>query len=375
MDAKDKIAKARATLVLDNPFFGALALRMDTKEVGKDITETMATDGIRVVYNADYVDKLTLKQTVGVMAHEVLHIATEHHLRRKEREIQKWNVACDYAINDVLVQDKFELPDGALTGWGKDEPAEEIYKKLQSPPPQSGGGGIGDVMDMPGSGPGGQATQAEKDQASAEMKIAIAQAAQTARACGKLSANMERLVGEVLEPQLDWKELLRQFIDRNAKNDYAWYPPNRKYVYMGIYLPSVRSETLGKIAVIVDTSGSISSQEINDFAGEISGILESHRGSAKVIYCDAGVDSAEDFEFDDLPLKLNPTGGGGTDFRPGFEYIDEHMTEPPPCAVYLTDGWCNSYPEPPSYPVLWVCTEDRFEPPFGEVLFINQERN
>lgn len=373
MNASDKVSKARATLVLDNPFFGSLALRVEPKEV--DFIETMATDGISVVYNKNYVNSLTLKQTIGVMAHEVLHIATEHHLRRKDREPDKWNVACDYAINDVLIQDGFDLPDTDCKNWGADEPAEEIYKKLKDPPPQGGGGGIGDVMDMPGSGPGGKATQAEKDQASAELKIALAQAAQTARSCGKLSANMERLVGEVLEPKLDWKELLRQFIDRNAKNDYAWYPPNRKYVYLGLYLPSVRSETIGKLAVIVDTSGSIGSHEIDEFAGEISGILESHRGSAKVIYCDAKVDSAEDFEFDDLPLKLHPTGGGGTDFRPGFRYVDEHMDVPPPCAVYLTDGWCDDFPDPPPYPVMWVCTEDHFEPPFGEVLFLNEGDN
>jgi len=374
MNAKDKISKARVTLVLDHPFFGSLALRLPMI-ARNDLCPTMGTDGRDIFYNSDFVDSISIDETIGVIVHEIMHVALEHHLRRNDRHPALWNIACDFAENDIILQDGFVLPGGSLSGRGVDMTAEEIYKTLPDPIKiDIDVCAWGEVRDMPGSD-GSPATAEEIARASAEMKIAVVQAAQAARQYGNLSAGLERMVGEVLHPCLPWRSILRRFVSDANRDEYTWSPPNRRYVHMGLYMPSPRNETMGRIAIIVDTSGSISDHEVNEFAAEITDIMTAYRSSATVIYCDSEVAGHEEFTADDLPLRLHPRGGGGTDFRPGFRFIDEEMVEPPACAVYMTDGDCDTFPgAPPEYPVLWAVTGagEEFAPPWGQVLRLSQ---
>jgi predicted metal-dependent peptidase len=135
-----------------------------------------------------------------------------------------------------------------------------------------------------------------------------------------------------------------------------------------LYLPSLYSEELGTVVIAVDTSCSISNREIDQFGAEVSAILEEFDTTAHVVYCDTDVQWTETFSQRDLPLKLHPKGGGGTDFRPPFEWVEDRQMEPC-CLVYLTDLECSRFPEEPSYPVLWVVVGDYRQPvPFGEVL-------
>ena len=158
----------------------------------------------------------------------------------------------------------------------------------------------------------------------------------------------------------------------SVPSDYTWSPPNRRYIYSGLYLPSVHREGIGQLVVALDTSSSIRQQELEEFAAEISAISDQAQPEAiRVLYCDEVVNSTQEFRYSE-PIKLEPMGGGGTNFRPVFEWVDAQNLSPA-CLIYLTDLECDSYPDTvPSYPVLWV-TNSRRTAPFGETLRITTE--
>jgi predicted metal-dependent peptidase len=157
-------------------------------------------------------------------------------------------------------------------------------------------------------------------------------------------------------------------VENAARNDYSWNPPNRRYVHAGLYLPSVKNEELPEIVIAVDTSGSISQGELDQFAAEVSAVLQDFDTLVTLVYCDAAVSGIQELSRFDLPLVLTPTGGGGTDYRPVFDLVGERSMEPA-CLIYLTDLECINYPVPPDYPVLWVSTRTgKRVPPFGEVV-------
>lgn len=374
MTVKDKITKARAGLILDRPFFGSLALRL--RLVEDPTCKTAWTDGKHMGYNHKYIESLTLNQCKGLIAHEVMHNALAHNLRKGPREHGKWNIACDYAIDPLLIEDKMDVPDATINQAWRDMSAEEIYNNI--PDQQGGGGGNGNEQPQGGCGEVRQAknddgsplTESQIQQQEQQTKIAVIQAAQQEKSlkAGKLSAGIQRLIDEILEPKADWKTILRIFVDQSAKTDYSWIKPNVRYLQSGFILPSLKSEELKPVVVAVDTSGSISKDDVNQFAAEISDILSEYQTSCTVIYCDTKVAHVEEFSSDDLPLQLNPKGGGGTDFREPFKYVEDNNLEPS-CLIYLTDLCCSSYPEEPEYPTLWAQIGNyQKNVPFGEVI-------
>ena len=417
-----KLTRSRVRLLLSQAFFGTLALRL--KLVPGNLP-TMATDGSRIVYNPSFVDQLKPAELEGTLAHEVLHCALGHHCRRGERDPELWNQAADFAINPILLGNGFTLPAGALVDPAFNNlSAEEIYARLlqrsgggaapkqeqqqanagggtaggpqetQGPgtpapkagsPDQSQGGGTKDRVPNPEPmRPGGfgevwdatdehghPASPAEKCRQEHEWSIAAEQALRSAKACGHQPAGVERPLNESRESRQDWRAILRDFVAATTPSDYRWTPPNRRYIASGLYLPSVERRGLGEIVIAVDTSGSIGSLELEQFAGEISAISEEAKPEAiHVVYCDAAVQAAQQFEPSEA-VRLEPKGGGGTDFRPAFEWVAENDIAPV-CLIYLTDLCCNSYPEAPEYPVLWV-TDSRRTAPFGETIRITPE--
>ena len=369
-EALKKLTKARAGLILDNPFFGSLALRLQL--VADPECETAWTDGQKLGYNPDFILGLSLDVTKSLIAHEVMHCACAHHVRRGSREPIKWNQAGDYAINGILQNSGFKIPAEWLTDARfTDMASEEIYNLLPDPDPGSGGGPgeVRDGKDQHGK-PLPPPSQAQEEQS---WKVAMTQAAQQAKACGNLPADLARLVDSIVHPKLNPYEILRQFLEMSARNDYAWTPPNRRYLAQGFYLPSLRSEELPEIVIAVDTSGSVSEDDLAQFAAEISGILEAYDTKITVLYCDHALNGEPQiFTREDLPLTLQARGGGGTDFRPPFRWIqNQELT--PACLIYLTDLCCSAYPCDPGFPVLWAkIGQWSFDPPpFGDVIEID----
>lgn len=398
--AADKLIRARTQLLLNQPFFGTLCVRL--KLVPDAAFPTMATNGQCVVYNPEFVEKLTAAELEGVLAHEVLHCALAHHCRRGTRKPDRWNEACDYAVNPILIENGMTLPAGVLVnpafaGLG----AEEIYARLreecesetdsQRQPDSQGGssghganaphdsgreqlgnrpGGFGEVLDATDDD-GAPACQAETSRQEHEWQIAAEQALQSAKACSRTPAAVERVLTRVRQSIQDWRAILRDFIAALDPSDYSWTPPNRRYVAMGLYLPSIIRTGIGEIVIAVDTSGSIGSEELQQFAAEITAISgEARPEQIHVLYADAAVQGTTTFGPGD-PVELQPIGGGGTDFRPAFEWVAEQGLAPK-CLIYLTDLCCRSYPDVPEYPVLWV-TDSQREAPFGETLQIRSD--
>lgn len=360
MTSLEAITKARVRLLIEHPFFGVLALKLTPRE---DLTcPTMWVNGVTLGYNPAFVGALPKDELLGVMAHEVMHIAFAHHLRRQERNQSLWNYAADGAVNPVVLKSGFKLPAGAVSGFKSTDYAEDIYNRLKNKGLTASNIGCGEVRD----GAGSDGSEADRARAEAEVKIAVAQALQHAKAEGKLPGHLERLMSDWLEPRVDCAEFLRRFIEQSAKNDYQWFPPNRRYVHQGLYLPSVRSNELPEVVLAIDTSGSIGEQELREFGGIVSDILAQFETTCTVIYCDTRVTNVDVVQSHDLPLQLNMKGGGGTDFKPPFQWLVAHDKQPK-CLLYLTDGYCSSFADEPDYPVLWVLSADTvFNPPYGE---------
>ncbi len=434
-NAHKKVIRARASLVLDHPFFGHLALRMKLKE--DSTCDTAWSDGRTLAYNPFYVNMLPGDKLKGLMGHVVMHPACRHHLRRNGREAGMWNMACDYAINWILLEAGLNLPDGYLDDPAlRGKTADDIYLHLkterdrqraddqkrtvekqsmeageevdapeitdqdnrmrregeskkgdadsmeaetfESDSPdeeretldQGDPGRSGEVRDAPSAeeDAGGMGEETAEE---SQWRINLAQAASRARSMGDLPAGLARMIASLLSPKLNWRELLHRFIQASARCDYAWMPPNRRYIHQNLYLPAMRSTDLPEVVVAVDTSGSVSAHELDQFAAELSAILETCAETVHLLYCDTRVARARTVQRQDLPLILDPIGGGGTDFRPAYDWVAQQGIHPL-CMIYLTDLACNRFPPAPPYPVLWACTgEESTSPPFGECISIN----
>ncbi len=402
--ATARLTKARTSLLLEHPFFGALLFRLKFEEsFGVPI---MATDGVSLQYSAAGIAELSTAELVGVLAHEVLHPALQHHTRRGGRDLRLWNVACDYAINPLLVDAGLTLPPSALLDDRfRGMSAEQIYSLLarerdesaagsgssnsssragsqpgnkQSDPTGSEQGssqapetpgGFGQVLDAPNPDqPGAPATPDQLREQEREWRVAVQQAHTSAKMAGKCPLGLDRALEQSEEASVNWKEALRRCYSETLATDYTWARPNRRFIGAGVYLPAIRKEGVGELAIAVDCSGSISNRTLSLFAAEISALIEeNHPERVHVLYFDAAVQKVEVYEFGQ-PVSLSPKGGGGTEFGPVFEYLDEYHIIPH-ALVFLTD-LRGSFPEnEASYPVIWASTE-HCEPPFGSVVYL-----
>lgn len=373
--AAQKMVKARANLVMAHPFFGTLALRL--KMVEDPSIETAACDGTSIRYNPKFVNKLPLSKVQGLIAHEVMHPAFLHHTRRGSRNKKKWNIACDYAINTILHNAGFNLPNGGyLNPAYNGMTAEHIYTLLPDDPDDGGGGGgdqdpggDGGVDDSPNSQNGG-GSQSQQNHEETEWKVAVAQAAHVAKQTGCLPGDIERMMEELFEPVLPWRSILRRFMTEKRNDDFSWRRGNRRFIAQGLYLPSCLSDdAMGEIVVVIDTSGSISQKELTEFGSEVKGIVDEVRPSkVRVIYCDSRIAHIDEFGPDD-DLQFAAHGGGGTDLRPPFKWLKENQIVPR-ALVYLTDGYGPFPEQEPDFPVMWVINNYNVTPPYGEHLVL-----
>ncbi|MDR6954160.1 putative metal-dependent peptidase [Ancylobacter sp. 3268] len=384
MNTDDKILAAKTALMWDHPFFSVLLVQLKMIDATDDPRiNTMATDGRHLYYDRKFVDGLKKDELVFVLAHEVMHNAMLHSIRRQERHHMLFNIACDYAINGELkacnvgTMPKAGLIDDRFTGLG----AEEIYRILLEENPAAAA-----AASQPGADPGGcggvldgcaQHDEAAKAELKAEIMTQVQQAAMVAKAtqAGKLPAGIARLIDQLLAPKVDWRAVLRRFIDESSHRDFSWAKPNRRLIPHGIYTPSTISDGVSHIVIAVDTSGSIDDAILRDFAAEINGAFgEGAVDRLSVIYADAQVNHIEEFETGD-ELVLHPAGGGGTAFSHTFKTIADQFPDAR-ATIYLTDMHVCDFGEEPPMPTLWGVygrTKDfgSLTPPFGECINIS----
>ena len=414
-DPARKLAAARTRLILDKPFLGALVLRLPMIEAGP-WCRTTATDMKSFYYSPSWIDRLSLSQVEFVLAHEALHCALTHFLRRGHRVQRKWDLACDFAINPILVQDGLKPPlEAVVLNQFDNMSAEEIYPCLddsldnetldqhlyddnaegaqngqgRQPPPegapqdeQEGSGGGARAQEREDrSGEGGNRPDAapeprqgrsgrqedddarkgppaplsaqEREELGQKWQQYLASAAQQAQQAGKLGGAMARMVDGWLEPRLPWRSLLAHYLFDQARNDYSYMRPSRREGEM--ILPSLRSAQCD-LVVAIDTSGSIGEKDLSEFVSEIDAIKGALPVRITLLACDSRLagDGPWVFEpWDQFHLPRAFEGGGGTDFAPVFEWV-EAQDQRPDALVYFTDAEGEFPPYPPAYPVIWL---------------------
>jgi predicted metal-dependent peptidase len=399
-DIETKLSAARTRLILDRPFLGALVLRLPMQAAKPERCKSIGTDVRALYYNPEYIRNLTLDQTQFVLAHEALHCALSHFARRQHRVKQRWDIACDLAINPLLIKDGMKPPPGVLHKSGfEGMMAEEIYPFIEEDTEdethddhfydqdnESSGssgcqpldqdedvaGGAGDSQE---SGPDSQGgaprplTETEQEQLAVQWRQRLAGAAQQAMQAGKLGAVMARLVEHLLQPQLPWRMLLARYMTAVARDDYSYQRPSRREG--AAILPTLKS-TQVDVVVILDTSGSINDTELREFVSEINAIKGQMRARLTLHACDAklcehGPWIYEPWEDFNLPDKLY--GHGGTRFNPAFEWLAQERCRPD-LLVYFTDAEGEFPRNEPEYPVLWL-VKGRAKVPWGQRIQLN----
>ena len=386
---EEKIVTARISLLLKKPFFGNMATRLILRE--KPEIGTAATDGKHLWYAPDFIDRLDTKQVEFLLAHEVLHVAFEHMLRRGDREPQGWNVACDYAINQILEDEGIgSKPTGndapLLDSQYRGLSAEQIFDKLSDYQKQQKtldvhidlDKGEATIKDKDGNEtkiPMEKMSKSEQDQLKDEIKNSLIQSAKAAQSsgAGNIPKGIERLISDITAPKLDWRSMLRQTIRSQIRNNYTWMRPSRKTYSTNAVLPGLDVQNELDVCVSIDTSGSISESMLKDFLGEINGIADEFDGYKIKIWCfDTDVHAPETFESWDGKQIINyqPQGYGGTDIGVNWRWMQENDVKPQ-LLICFTDGetW-DQWGDSDYCDTLWVIhTNDRVKPPFGQTVY------
>jgi len=410
-DLQNKLAAARTRLILDKPFLGALVLRLPLVAADPKWCQGAATDAKKLYYNQDYINALDIQQTQFVLAKQALHCALSHFARRQHRIKHRWDLACDYAINPLLINDGLKAPPETLVDDGYEGmTAEEIYhyigdldnedseleKQSEDPPddqdnpnqdgsdqqPSSGArdqepqpsfdsGEDDNSEEMDGLAPQPAAlTPQEQEELSIQWRQRLAGSAQQAMQAGKLGGSMARMVDFMLQPKLPWHMLLARYMTASARDDYSYSRPSSRRGDPAIF-PSMRSAQIN-IAVGIDISGSVDDKEMSEFMSEVNAIKSNMRARITLLPCDAELAEGAPWVFepwDEIKLPDELKGGGGTDFSPVFDWIDL-QDQLPDLLVYFTDCQGDFPDIEPNYPVIWL-VKGKDSAPWGQRVQLN----
>jgi len=386
--ARERLVTARIGLLLKQPFFGNLATRL-TLINADEWCSTAATDGLKFYYNSRFVMMLRPKEVEFLVGHEVLHVVYDHIGRRDNRDPQLWNIADDYAVNADLKRHK--IGDFITTVPCLYEPkydgkaAEEIYDDLMKNVQKisiddlidqmiddhmdgDDGEGDGDGDEKEGKGKRPSMSAEERERMRQEVKQAILNAAQQAEA-GQLPKGVERLIKQMTDPVMPWRELIQTNLTSAIRSDYSWMRPSRRSWHMDAVMPGMNPGEEIDVVVAIDMSGSISNKQAQQFLGEIAGMMEAFDGYKVHVFCfDTEVYNPADFNSENMDTIDNyePAGGGGTDFDAIFDYLKREGNVPKRLIVF-TDGYpFGSWGDADYCDTTWIIHGDpNPNPPFG----------
>ena len=356
---REKLITARIALLLKAPFFGNLATRL--KLVNADEwCSTAATDGRNFYYNSEFVNKLPQKQVEFLVGHEVLHVVYDHMGRRQDRDAQLYNVAADYCVNADLINSKIGekitsvpiLYDKKYAGLSSEEVYDLLYENaekinvddlIKQMLDEHLDDGDDDSEEGEGEGEGGRPgkmTAEEKKALRDEIREAVLQAAEAAGA-GNLPMGVKRLINKLTNPQLNWRELIRQQVQSLVRADFTWARMNRKGQHLDAILPGSNFAETIDVSVSIDASGSMSEGMLRDILSEVKGIMESFDNFKLDVWSfDTDVYGYEKFtpdNIDDIDT-YELQGGGGTDFECNWEFMRENEIAPK-LFIMFTDGY------------------------------------
>lgn len=374
MDAATRAAVAKkmdlaaSQMVIRQPFFASITLSRPLVETFT-ATPTFGADARgRIYYNPLFVESKDvgeISKIVFGLAHEALHIALEHTQEDElgGRDPTQANIAMDKVINEILIAEKC----GTFIEGGERHPGAENmrWQDLYVEPPKGdsgGGGGPGGIGGDLIPCPDGEPSPAEKSAIREQIRVEIASAAAAARRAGKLSANLARFVDDMLQVRTPWHEITERFMTAFTQTDYSWKRPNKRFAWMGLYLPSAgREPRMGRVGLIGDTSGSISGPEVSAFCAHFNRIIETCLPEEVVVLSvDSKVCGVQRFTPDDYPVRWDPRGGGGTDMREGWRWFEE-SGEDYDCIICFTDGF-TPWPDKVSIPSIVLSTTTQVAP-------------
>ena len=374
VEVLDNIIVARVGLLLRHPFFGNMATRLRIKSAD-DWCPTAAVDGRNLYYNTQFFHAMSNKEIEFVIAHEILHCVFDHFSRREDRDARIHNIASDYIVNNLLVRDNIgEIPklidcyqDFKYTDWTSEAVYDDIFKNLDEEELEQ----LGELLDehvdwsededKKGKGVGGKDGKGNRPSYSKdelrkireEIKEGMMQAAQASGA-GNMPGEITRMIKELTEPKMNWREIIRQQIQSIIKNDYTFVRPSRKGWHTGVILPGMNFENTIDICISLDMSGSIGDDQAKDFLSEVKGIMQEYRDYQIKLWCfDTKVYNEADFDGtggDDL-LEYEIQGGGGTEFDANWNYMKENdivpkkfimFTDVYPCGSWGDESYCDT---------------------------------
>ena len=395
----EKLTTARIGLLLKAPFFGNMATRMRLIQ-SDDWCPTAATNGRDFMYNTEFVKKLSVKKLEFLFAHEICHAIFDHFGRCGSRDRMLANIAQDYAVNQILVDERIgekitEVKicyDPKYRGLAWEEIYDQLYEKAEKISMPDLLKQLGDLLDEhineDGSGPGKEGegdkqgkgmpgmTKEEAQAIRDEIKEAMIQSAAAAGA-GKVPAGIQRMIKDMTEPKIDWRELVRQEIQSIVRNDYSFTRPNRKSMHSGAILPGMKEATTIDVGIAIDMSGSIGEEDASTFLGEVKGIMDQYEDFKINLWCfDTDIYNHQEITHDnsDDLMSYEPQGGGGTDFDINFTWMEENGIRPKKFIMF-TDGYpCGSWgPEDYCDTIFIVKGNTTAEAPFGQTVIYEKE--
>ena len=378
MDEK-KISQAKAKLLVSQPYFGTLAAKLAL--VINDDIEAFKSNGVKLEINSDYLEGLEPSEVEFVLANGAMHASLAHEQRRGKRSGWLWQMATDMAINDMLLQNGLDMPYGAqyrkrFSGMY----AEEIYAELKDDILRDDEDLEYEADDSDDVEPQENEQQEQKErqeQTQQEIEEEILQeqllaeeaisALEAKMQSGEAPQSIERFFEVEGFGKIDWRDELRLALDRFYRDDYAMMPPSKKLLYEGIYLPSNISQTF-RLVIAVDSSGSVDEALLNEFMSEVNFLMSLVPNyEIELLVSDDTLHFHKTF-YSGEQLDVSLKGGGGTDFRPVFAFIDNNFDDVK-LLLYFTDMEGIFPKKVPNYTVKWVSSKEA-EPPFGELLLL-----
>jgi predicted metal-dependent peptidase len=395
----DKLTTARVGLLLKAPFFGNMATRMQLIDAS-DWCPTAATNGRNFYYNVDFVKKLSVKKLEFLFGHEICHCVFDHFGRVGSRDRQLSNIAQDYAVNQILVDERIgekitEVQicyDPKYRGLAWEEIYDELWEKAEkiSMPDllkqlgnlldehiNEDGNSPGKEGDKEGKGKGVPGMTKEEAQAIRdEIKEAMIQSAAAAGA-GKVPAGIQRMIKDMTEPKINWRDLVRQEIQSIIRNDYSFTRPNRKSMHSGAILPGMKEATTIDIGISIDMSGSIGTEDATVFLSEIKGIVDQYEDFKINLWCfDTEIYNHQEFSQDNSEdlFEYEPQGGGGTDFEANWEFMKEQGIQPKKFIMF-TDGYpCGGWGDEDYCDTIFIVKGNtEAQAPFGQTVIYEKE--
>jgi len=395
----DKLTTARVGLLLKAPFFGNMATRMQLIDAS-EWCPTAATNGRNFYYNKKFVEKLSVKKLEFLFGHEICHCVFDHFGRVGSRDRQLSNIAQDFAVNQILVDERIgekitEVKicyDSKYRGMAWEEIYDDLYEKAEKIPMDQLLKQLGELLDEhineDGNGPGKEGDKDGKGKGMPgmskedaqrirdEIKEAMVQSAAAAGA-GKVPAGIQRLIKDMTEPKISWRDLVRQEIQSIVRNDYSFTRPNRKSMHSGAILPGMKEATTIDIGISIDMSGSIGQEDATVFLSEVKGIMDQYEDFKVNLWCfDTEIYNHQEISHDNSEdlLDYEPQGGGGTDFEVNWQFMRDNGIQPKKFIMF-TDGYpCGGWGEEDYCDTIFIVKGNtEAEAPFGQTVIYEKE--